>query len=219
MCPSGVVRMYVKSCLSSSSARFWSVVLSTIHSPLWSARRCRYFCVVSSRLCPINCLTISAFCVLLSCLVTYACLRSYSLIESIVGSLSFLASVCFSLMKWHVYVLGVQLNSGVFGFMLCLVMCACSRAVSSGVIFSGGRWLHPLVTLAVMVFWSGCMSLVVIPFSPTISMGRSPVCALMSIFSDSCSCALAMSIEHLSWLGGCIAWGSSVYMGFSHVIL
>lgn len=70
MCPSGVVRMYVKSCLSSSSALFWSVVLSTIHSPLWSASRCKYFCVVSSLLCPVNCLTISAFCVLLSCFVT-----------------------------------------------------------------------------------------------------------------------------------------------------
>lgn len=113
----------------------------------------------------------------------------------------------------------MQLNSGTFGFMACLVMCACSRAVSSGVIFSAGLWLHPFVTLAVMVFWSGCMSLGVIPFCPTISIGRRPVCVLMSSFRDSCPCALAMSIEHLSWLGGCIEWGSSVYCGFSQIIL
>jgi hypothetical protein len=43
---------------------------------LFPASRCRYFCVVSSFLCPISCLTISAFCVLRSCLVAYACLRS-----------------------------------------------------------------------------------------------------------------------------------------------
>lgn len=113
-------------------------------------------------------------------------------------------------MKWMLYVLGVQLNSCWFGFMLCRVMCACSRAVSSGVIFSAGRWLQPLVTLAVIVFWSGCMSLAVIPFSPTISIGLSPVCALMSILSDNCPCALDMSIRILSCVGGCIEWGSSV---------
>jgi hypothetical protein len=49
--PSGVVSWYVKSFSRSSSALFLSVVPSTIHSPVVPASRCRYFCVVSSRLC------------------------------------------------------------------------------------------------------------------------------------------------------------------------
>ena len=50
MYPSGVVRMYVKSCLRSSSALFWSVVDSTIHSLSSSPDRCMYIWVVSSLL-------------------------------------------------------------------------------------------------------------------------------------------------------------------------
>lgn len=46
MYPSGVVRMYVKSFRSSSSALFWSVVDSTIHSPFSVLSRCRYLWVV-----------------------------------------------------------------------------------------------------------------------------------------------------------------------------
>ena len=67
--PSGVVSWYVKSLSRSSSALFLSVVPSTIHSPVFPASRCKYFCVVLSVLCPTSCLTISAFCVLRSCLV------------------------------------------------------------------------------------------------------------------------------------------------------
>ena len=74
--PSGVVSWYVKSAVSSCLARWLSVVPSTIHSPFVPASRCRYFWVVSSFLCPISILTVSAFCVLRNCLVAYACLRS-----------------------------------------------------------------------------------------------------------------------------------------------
>lgn len=68
--PSGVVSWYVKSCARSCLARSLSVVPSTIHSPLVPASRCMYFCVVSSRLWPMICLTISAFCILRSRVVT-----------------------------------------------------------------------------------------------------------------------------------------------------
>ena len=74
--PSGVVSSYLKSASSSCLARSLSVVPSTIHSPLVNPSRCRYFWVVSSFLCPISILTVSAFCVLRSCLVAYACRRS-----------------------------------------------------------------------------------------------------------------------------------------------
>ena len=67
--PSGVVSWYVKSAVSSSCARFLSVVPSTIHSPLSRLSRCRYFWVVLSCLCPIRMRTVSVFCVLRSCLV------------------------------------------------------------------------------------------------------------------------------------------------------
>jgi len=66
----------VKSASKSCLARSLSVVPSTSHSPFSFASRCRYFWVVFSFLCPIIILTVSAFCVLLSCFVTYACLRS-----------------------------------------------------------------------------------------------------------------------------------------------
>ena len=67
--PSGVVSWYVKSAWSSSCARFLSVVPSTIHSPLFSASRWKYFWVVLSLLCPTICLTNSAFCILRSLFV------------------------------------------------------------------------------------------------------------------------------------------------------
>lgn len=102
------------------------------------------------------------------------------------------------------------MNSGCSGLIWCLVMCACSRAVNSGVILSGGLWLHPFVTIAVMVFWSGCMSLPFIPFSPVTSIGRSPVCVLTSIFNDISPFADAISWLHLSCVGGWIECSSFV---------
>ena len=76
MGPSGVVSSYLKSASRSSCARFLSVVPSTVHSPLSKLSRCRYFWVVLSCLCPMIMRTVSVFCVLRSCLVKCACLRS-----------------------------------------------------------------------------------------------------------------------------------------------
>ena len=47
--------------------------------------------------------------------------------------------------------------------------------MSSGEIFMGGLALHPLVLVAVNVLVSGCRLMGFNPFSPTISIGRSPV--------------------------------------------
>ena len=82
--------------------------------------------------------------------------------------------------------------------------------VSSFVIGKGGRGLHPFVILAVTVFWSGCMSLALSPFSPCTSMGLSPVCADMSSLMDSSSLADAISICIFSCVGGCMVVGSGV---------
>ena len=67
--PSGVVSSYLKSFSRSCLARSLSDVPSTIHSPFVNPSMCKYFCVVLSVLCPTSILTVSAFCVLLSCLV------------------------------------------------------------------------------------------------------------------------------------------------------
>jgi hypothetical protein len=85
-----------------------------------------------------------------------------------------------------------------------------SLVVSSGVIGSGGLWLHPLVIRAVIVRWSGWMSLAWSPFSPCISIGLSPVCAMMSSLIDRSPFADAMSISVFSFDGGCIVVGSGV---------
>ena len=89
-------------------------------------------------------------------------------------------------------------------------MCSWSLAVSSFVIGNGGRGLHPLVIRAVMVFWSGCMSLACSPFSPCTSMGLSPVWADMSSLMDNSSLADEISIKILSCVGGCMVVGSGV---------
>jgi len=81
---------------------------------------------------------------------------------------------------------------------------------SSGVIFSGGLALHRLVLSAVIVFWSGWMSLARKPFSPCTSIGLKPVCVLMSIFRLSGFLAEAISIEHFSSLGGWMLRSSGV---------
>jgi len=59
----------VKSSANSCLARFVSVVPSIVHSPFGVPSRCRYFCVVFRFLCPTIILTVSQFCVLLSCFV------------------------------------------------------------------------------------------------------------------------------------------------------
>jgi hypothetical protein len=105
------------------------------------------------------------------------------------------------------------------GLRLCFVICACSLAISDSVTFIGGLAKHPFRLLGVMLFVSGCTSLVWSPFSPWISQGRNPVCTLRSSFRDSSPFAEAMSISHFSVVGGCIDFGSSVYVGFSHWIL
>ena len=71
--------------------------------------------MVSSLLCPISCLTISALPIFLSLFVTYACLMSYSLIESIEGSHSFLARCFLNLMKCSVNVEAWHWNIGSLG--------------------------------------------------------------------------------------------------------
>ena len=96
--PSGVVVTYVKSASMSFLASSFVVTPWHSHSPLLNPSRCRYFCVVSSFLCPIIILTVSAFCVLRSCLVAYACLRSYNRMVRMVWSLSFLASLFLNLL-------------------------------------------------------------------------------------------------------------------------
>jgi len=96
------------------------------------------------------------------------------------------------------------------GFRLLFVMYVWIRAISSAVIGKGGLGLHPLVILAVMVVWSGWTFLTWSPLSPCISIGRSPVCALMSSFMDSVPCAAAISICILSCVGGCMVVGSGV---------
>ena len=218
--PSGVVSWYVKSLSKSSSALFLSVVPSVIHSPLVPASRCRYLCVVLRCLCPTICLTISVFWHRFSCLVMYACLMSYSLIACICGSLSFFASLVLNRMKCSLYVCELPVNSMSSGLRLFLVMCVWSRAVSSGVIFIGGRALHPLVLRAVIVCWSRCMSLARSPFSPTISMGLSPVCWLTCIFMDRWYLAEATNWSIRASDGGWMLFSSIVYLGLScHVIL
>lgn len=192
----------MKSCLSSSSALFWSVVDSTIHSPVVPASRCRYFCVVLRFLCPTICLTISVFWVLRSCLVTYACLMSYSLMFSICGSFSFFASRVLNRVKVLLYASESSLNRMSSGFRFLRVMCAWMRAVSSGVILIGGLALQPFALRAVIVCWSVWMSLLWSPFSPVISMGLSPVCWLIWIFRDSVLRAAATNWAILSSVGG-----------------
>ena len=85
-----------------------------------------------------------------------------------------------------------------------------SRVTSSAVIGSGGLALHFFVLRLVIVFWSGWMSLACNPFSPCISIGLSPVWAIMSSFSDSSLCAAAISIDIFSLVGGCMLTGSGV---------
>jgi len=218
--PSGVVSWYVKSLSRSSSARFLSVVPSTIHSPVFPASRCRYFCVVLRCLCPTICLTISVFWVRRSCLVMYACLMSYSLMACICGSLSFFASRVLNRMKCSLYVCDSPVNSMSSGLRLFLVMCVWSRAVSSGDIFIGGLALHPFVLLAVIVCWSVCMSFARSPFSPTISIGLSPVCWLICILMDRWCLAEATNWSIRASDGGCMLLSSLVYLGLSfHVML
>lgn len=101
--PSGVVSWYMKSSVSSCLARSLFVVPSTIHSPDVPASKCMYFCVVFRFLCPTICLTISAFCVLWSCFVTYACLKSYSLIAFIDWSFSLFASLILKRLNCSLY--------------------------------------------------------------------------------------------------------------------
>jgi len=67
--PSGVVVMYVKSASMSFLASSLVVAPRHSHSPLLKFSRCRYFWVVFSFLCPISMRTVSAFCILCSCLV------------------------------------------------------------------------------------------------------------------------------------------------------
>lgn len=218
--PSGVVSWYVKSFSKSSSALFLSVVPSTIHSPLVPASRCRYFCVVFRCLCPTIWRTISVFWHRRSCLVMYACLMSYSLMLCICGSFSFLASRVLNRMKCSLYVCDVPVNSMSSGLRLFFVMCAWSRAVSSSEIPIGGLALHPLTLRAVIVFWSVWMSLALSPFSPTISIGRSPVCWLICIFRDKSRCAEATNWSILASDGGCMLLSSLVYFGLSsHLML
>jgi hypothetical protein len=82
--------------------------------------------------------------------------------------------------------------------------------VSSGFMLIGGLALHPLWLLAVIVFWSGCMSLASSPNSPWISHGLNPVCMLMSIFRDRVPFADATNKWHFSSVGGCMLVGSGV---------
>jgi len=84
------------------------------------------------------------------------------------------------------------------------------RVINSGVIFWGGRALHPLLILAVTVFWSGWESLACSPFSPCISHGLNPVCAMRSMRIERIGLAEAMSISTFSLLGGWIVIGSGV---------
>jgi len=92
--------------------------------------------------------------------------------------------------------------------------------VSSGVIFIGGLGLHPLTLRAVIVFWSRCMSLARSPFSPTISIGLSPVCWLICILMERWCLAEATSWSIRASDGGCMLLSSLEYLGFSfHVIL
>ena len=86
-------------------------------------------------------------------------------------------------------------------------MWLCILVTSSGVIFIGGRWSHPLWLRAVSVCVSGCRSETL---SPCISIGLNPVCALMSSFNDSCRLADAISIRIVSCVGGCMLMGSGV---------
>lgn len=88
------------------------------------------------------------------------------------------------------------------------MMYVCSLVVSSIDIGSGGLALHPLVFTAVMVCWSGWMSLACSPFSPCISIGLSPVCTLTSNLIDNGSLAADISILHFSSDGGCMLFSS-----------
>jgi len=130
------------------------------------------------------------------------------------------ANRCLYLMKcWLKFSDGVvKIDS--FGFIRFFVMYVCSLVINSGVIFIAGLALHPLVAMAVIVFWSGCRFIGFNPLSPVISIGLKPVCAMMSIFNDSFGLRVdAMRICIFSFVGGCIPVGSLVYSGFSHVIL
>lgn len=122
------------------------------------------------------------------------------------GSFILLANRFLYLMKcW----LKSPVNSGSFGFIFLVDTWVCSLVINSGVIFIGGLALQFLVDLAVIVFWSGCKFVGVIPLSPTISMGRKPVCAITSISIDSFLLFVdAIRICIFSCVGGCIPVGS-----------
>jgi hypothetical protein len=94
--------------------------------------------------------------------------------------------------------------------MLFVVMYVWSLAVSSGVIGIGGLALHRLVLRAVIVFWSVCMFLARKPLLPCISIGLSPVSALIWIFRDSVPLADAISICIFSLVGGWMPVSSGV---------
>ena len=147
----------------------------------------------------------------------YACLKSYSRIVAIDGSFTLSANRFLYLMKcW----LKSPVNSGSLGFIFLVETWVCSLVINSGVIFIGGLGLQPFVDLAVIVFWSGCRFVGVIPLSPTISMGRKPVCAIMSISIDSFLLLVdVMRICIFSLVGGWMPVGSRMYFGFSHFIL
>jgi hypothetical protein len=116
----------------------------------------------------------------------------------IVGSLSFSASLFLNLRYSSPYVLAFPEKSRSLSCRLWSVMYVWSLVAGSFVIGSGGLGLHPLVILAVMVFWSGWMLLTWSPFSPTISTGLSPVCADMSSLIDISNLADEMSIKIFS---------------------
>jgi len=128
----------------------------------------------------------------------------------IVGSLDFVANLFRSSRKCFPYSLGFSVKSTSSAFKLWLVMCVWSLAVSSFVIGKGGRGLHPFVIRAVMVFWSGCVSLTRSPFSPVISIGLKPVWWDMLSLMDSSPFAEEISISIFSSVGGCTHFSSGV---------
>ena len=122
--------------------------------------------------------------------------------------MSLLASLFLKSRKWLLKTFERAGNIGLSGFLFRLSMYVCSRVISSGVIGMAGRELHPFVLVAVIVLVSGCKSLGLNPFSPTISMGLNPVWAMMSSFNDKSRCAAATSFCMVSCVGGCMPRGS-----------
>jgi len=93
----------------------------------------------------------------------------------IVGSFSLLASAFLNLMKCWMYLSSFPANSRSSGLRLFFVMYVCSLAMSGSFIVIGGLALHPFVMRAVIECVSKWMFFTWSPFSPCISIGRSPV--------------------------------------------